>query len=48
MTVQATEVHSYYTQAGRAVVSDSDEKSNDMTISGNRQHTDPADDDDGD
>ena len=35
-------------RAGRAVVSDSDEESGERTISGNRQQTDLADDDDSD
>jgi hypothetical protein len=35
-------------RAGRAVVSDSDEESVERTVSGNRQQTDLADDDDSD
>ena len=35
-------------RAGRAIVSDSDKESNERTVSGSSQQTDPVDDDDGD
>ena len=35
-------------RAGRAVVSDSDEESGERTVLGNRQQTNPTDDDDSD